>query len=157
MYLMNFQMLKPWTARDGAQHHEDEDQAGCVESSHQLAERHQAVHAVRAYGEGHGAESAYGRHLHDEADDGEQHVRGLLDEVEHQRAAPAEAVQREAEHHRDQQHLQDFALGEGVHHGGRDDVQDEVGRADHLPGAGIGRDSLGVQRGDVDIHALRPA
>ena len=46
----------------------------------------------------------------------EQHVRGLLDEVEHQRAAAAEAVQREAEQHREQQHLQDLALGERVDH-----------------------------------------
>ena len=46
----------------------------------------------------------------------EQHVRELLDEVEHQRAAPAERVQREAEQHREQQHLQDLALGERVDH-----------------------------------------
>ena len=48
------------------------------------------------------------------ADDREQHVRDLLDEVEHQRAAAAELVQREAEQHREQQHLQDLALGERV-------------------------------------------
>ena len=50
----------------------------------------------------------------------EEHVRELLDQVEHQRAAAAEAVQREAEQHRDQQHLQDLALGEGVDDGVRE-------------------------------------
>ena len=41
---------------------------------------------------------------------------GLLDQIEHQRAAAAEAVQAEAEQHREQQHLQDLALGERVDH-----------------------------------------
>ena len=62
----------------------------------------------------------------------EQHVRQLVDEVEDQRAAPAEAVQRKAEQHREQQHLQDVALGERVDDRVGNDVQQEVDRALHL-------------------------
>ena len=101
-------------AGDEAEHDEDEHEAREIERSHQLAERHQRADAVLADGEGHRAERADRRHLHDDADDREQHVRRLLDHVEHQRAAAAELVQAEAEQDGDQQHLQDLALGEGV-------------------------------------------
>ena len=124
-------------ARDQPEHDEDEQQAGQVERAHQLAQRQQRADAVLADRERHRAERADRRHLHDDADDREQHVRDLLDEVEHQRAAAAEPVQREAEQHREQQHLQDLALGERVDDGGRDDVQQEVGRALHLARASV--------------------
>ena len=72
--------------RDEPQHDQDEDEAGGIERPHQLAERQQRPDAVLADGEGHRAERADRRHLHDDADDREQHVRGLLDDVEYQRA-----------------------------------------------------------------------
>jgi hypothetical protein len=124
-----------------------------IEGAHQLAQREQAAQAVLADGERHGAEGTDGRQLHDVVDDAEEHVRALLDHVEHQRAAAAETVQRKAEQHRDQQHLQDLALGEGVDQRVGNDVQDEVDRAGHLARAGVRGDRLGVQRGGVDVHA----
>ena len=138
--------------RDQAEHDEDEHEAGQVERAHQLAERDQRADAVLADRERHRAERADRRDLHDEADDREQHVRHLLDPVEHQRAAAAEPVQREAEQHREQQHLQDLALGERVDDGGGDDVEQEIGRALHLAGLRVGGDALGVERRRVDVH-----
>ena len=106
--------LAGWRSRAtraiSAEHDEDEDEARQVEGAHQLAERQQRADAVLADRERHRAERADRRDLHDDADDREQHVRRLLDEVEHERAAAAELVQREAEQHREQQHLQDLAL-----------------------------------------------
>ena len=66
---------------------------------------------------------------------------------------PPKLVQREAEQHREQQHLQDLALGEGIDHGVRDDVEQEVGGALHLARPGVGGDALGVERRRVDVHA----
>jgi hypothetical protein len=65
----------------------------------------------------------------------------------------AELLQREAEQHREQQHLQDLALGEGVDHAVRDDVEQEVGGAGHLARRHVAGDALGVQGGRVDVHA----
>ena len=66
---------------------------------------------------------------------------------------PPKLVQREAEQHREQQHLQDLALGEGV-----DEVvgmmfSRKSTRALHLARAGVGGDALGVERAGVDVHA----
>ena len=60
-----------------------------------------------------------GATLHDEADDDEERVGYLLDEVgpASRPRSPAEAS-AEAEQHREQQHLQDLALGERVDDGG---------------------------------------
>ena len=64
-------------------------QAGRVEGAHQLGEREQRADAVLADGECHGAERAERRHPHDDADDAEQDVRHLVDELEHRLAALA--------------------------------------------------------------------
>ena len=144
---------EPVEPGDAAEHHEDEQQASDVERGHQLAQLQQRTHAVLADGEGHRAEGADGRDLHDVADDHEEHVRALLDHVEHQRAAAAETVQCEAEHHRDQQHLQNLSLGEGIDQRVGDDVQHEIGGALHLARAGVGRDALGVELAHVHVHA----
>ena len=60
------------------------------------------------------------RDPHDDADDREQHVRIFSIMSNTERAAAAERVQAEAEQHRDQQHLQDLALGEGIDEGVRE-------------------------------------
>ena len=65
--------------------------------------------------------------------------------------------QREAEQDGDQQHLQDVALGEGVDHGGRDDVQQKIGDALRFGLAGVIGDGLGIERGGIDVEAARPA
>ena len=57
-----------------------------------------------------------GADFHDEADDAEEHMGDLLDEVEDQRASAAERVQGEAEHEREQQNLKYLALGERIDH-----------------------------------------
>ena len=64
--------------------------------------------------EGHGAERADRRRPHDDRDDAEHRMRGVVDEGAHGMAALAEAHQRETEQDREQQHLQDVALGEGA-------------------------------------------
>ena len=140
-------------AADDAQHDKDEEQTSQVERTHQLAQREQRADAVLADGEGHRTEGADGGDLHDDSDDVEQHMREFLDEVEHHRAAAAELVQRKAEQHREQQHLQDLTLGKGVHHRGGDHMQQEVHGALHLAGLGVGRNALGVQRVGVHVHA----
>jgi hypothetical protein len=94
-----------------------------------------------------------GATLHDDADDREQHVRGLLDHVEDERATAAELVQGKAEQDREQQHLQDLALGKGVYHRVRDDREQELDRALHLAGARVCRDLLGIERGRIDVHS----
>jgi hypothetical protein len=86
------------------------------------------------------------RDLHDQADDAEENVRGLLDHVEDQRAAAAEAMQRKAEQHREQQHLEHLALGECIDGGVGNDVHQRVDHAGELGRAGIGFDALRVER-----------
>ncbi len=61
-------------------------------------------------------------------------------------------MQREAEEHRHEQHLEDLAFGEGVEDRGRDDVEDVIDRALHLAGGGELSDGLGVEAGGVDVH-----
>ena len=80
-------------------------------------------------------------------------MRDFLDEVKHQRATSAKLVQRKAKHHRNQQHLQNFALGKCIDHRARYDVEQEVGGADHLARGGVGCNTLGVQRAGVNVHA----
>jgi hypothetical protein len=138
MYLTNFQMPK---------------QAGRVEGAHQLREREQRAHAVLADGEGHGAEGADRRHPHDDADDAEQDVGHFVDELKHRLSLRAERVQGKAEQDREQQHLQDLALGESVHDGVGNDVQQEIGGGLHLARRRVLRDGLGIESGRVDVHS----
>ena len=49
-----------------------------------------------------------------------------VDERHERPAALAQREQREAEQHREEQHLQDLAFGEGADDGVRDDVQEEL-------------------------------
>ena len=64
----------------------------------------------------------------------------------------AERVEREAEEEREKQHLQHVALGKGADHAVRDDVEQEVHRALHLPGLRVLRDRLGIEAGGIDVH-----
>ena len=68
-------------------------------------------------------------------------------------AALAQELEREGEQDREEQHLQDLALGEGADHGGRDDVQEEVERGLLGRLLRVGGDALGVERVGVDVHA----
>ena len=62
------------------------------------------------------------------ADDAEHRLADVVDEIAHALAALAERHQREAEQDREQQHLQDVALGEGADDAVGDDVEDEIDR-----------------------------
>ncbi len=68
-------------------------------------------------------------------------------------AALAEPHDREAEQHREQQHLQDLALREGADHGVGNDVQHEVDALLRLGLLGIAGDRLGVRRSIAEARA----
>ncbi len=67
--------------------------------------------AVAADGEGHGAERAQRRRAHDDSDDAEQGAARLIQHMNDVLAALTHARQAQAEQHREQQDLQDLALG----------------------------------------------
>ena len=73
--------------------------------------------------------------------------------VQHRFAALADLRQRDAEQHRDEQHLQDVAADEGAEDGRRDDVHQEAGDGRVMGLGHIARHRLGVQRLGVDVHA----
>ncbi len=83
-------------------------------------------------------------------------LRELVDELEDDVVAP-ELVKREAEQHREQQHLQDLARRERIADAGRNDVQDEVGDATERAGLRVLRDRRGIELRGVHVHARRPA
>jgi hypothetical protein len=68
-------------------------------------------------------------------------------------AAIPEPGQGEAAHHRDEQHLEDIALGESADKGVGNDVHQER----HEPNSGrllhIGFDDAGIDRRGIDVHA----
>ena len=70
-------------------------------------------------------------------------------------ARGADVRQRDAEHRREDQDLQDVVLGQRVDDAGRHQVQHEVDEAGRLGGRrGVGGDRLGVELGGVDVHAV---
>ncbi|MNP52920.1 hypothetical protein D3C76_1473450 [compost metagenome] len=62
-------------------------------------------------------------------------------------------MQGEAEDHREHQHLQDVAVGEGTDHGVGDDIEQEANGGLLRAGGGVSGHAAGVQGGDVDVHA----
>src|SRR5262245_59713751 len=137
---------------DSAQRQEDEDEAGGVETCHQLAERGQRPEAVFADGEGHGAEGPDGRQPYDVADDHKQDVRKLVDEAEDQLPLPPKGMQGEAEEYRKEQHLQNVTLGERIPDAARNNIEQEVGGALHFTLASVGRQGIGIQGRGIDVH-----
>jgi len=105
-----------------------------------------------------GAECAEWREIHDVMDDFEQASGKLVDDA-YQAARPlAQVGQGDAEQDGKKQHLQDLALGKGLHHRGRHDVHEEF-HGGHLLGlAGVGLDLLdfgliGLHLGGIVVHA----
>lgn len=76
-----------------------------------------------------------------------------VDELQHRLAEITHALQGEGEEHREEQHLQDVAIGEGADHGGRDHVEQEADGALRLARLGISGDLAGVQGARIDMHA----
>ena len=68
------------------------------------------------------------------ADHAKHRLRELVDERDQRTPTLAKLQQRQAEQHRDQQHLKDFASGERIHERRRDDVENEVHRRQLLRG-----------------------
>ncbi len=116
---------EPGEPGNSSEHDEDEEEAGQVERRHQLAEREQRDDAVFPDREGHGAEGADRRRPHDNADDVEQAVRYGVNKSDDGLAALAHHVQSEREQDRDEQHLQDLALGKRANHRVGYDVEQE--------------------------------
>ena len=59
-------------------------------------------------------------------DDVEERVRRHLNHVDERADAWAQLQERQSEQHREQQHLQHFAAGEGADHGIGNDVQQKI-------------------------------
>ena len=140
-------------AGDGAQNSENKEHACQVESPHQLRQQQQASDAICPDGESHGAERADGCGFHDQVDHREQNLRHLFNKVKNRVLSGAELLQRNPEHHRQQQYLQDLALGERVKECCRDDAEQEILNPSHFPGSGIGGNRTGVQFLHIDVHA----
>ncbi|MNE22144.1 hypothetical protein D3C80_1153340 [compost metagenome] len=137
---------------DTTEHHQDEQHAGDVEAQHQLAQLYQRTHAVLADGKGHGAEGTDGCQLHDHVDDVEHHMGEAIDQVQQRLAVGTQAVQGKTEDHREHQHLEDIAVGEGTHNGVRDDIEQKAHGGLLRACRGIGRNTTGIERGDIDVH-----
>ena len=69
-------------------------------------------------------------------------LRQPFDELEHRRAGLAGRVEREAEEHREQQHLQDVGPGERVDDARRNDAEQEIRDACRPAGGDVLRDRL---------------
>jgi hypothetical protein len=79
-----------------------------------LEQAGQGVDAVLADRERHRAERADRGGVHHDADDAEEGLAEPLDAAHDRPTMLAHAVQREREHHGEEQHLQDLVLGEGA-------------------------------------------
>jgi len=91
--------------------------------------------------------------VHDHADDAEQAVGELVQDLHQGLGLSAETGEGQAEKHGEQQHLEDFTLGEGIHHTVGDDVHEEIDGALVVGCRGVVGDGLGVQGRRVHIHA----
>ncbi|MCY1175704.1 hypothetical protein D9M73_159530 [compost metagenome] len=149
----HLQHAEAMQAGNRTQHDQDEQQACNVEAGHQLAQLHQRADTVGTDGEGHGTEGTDRRELHDHVDDVEHHMGEAIDQVQQRLAVGTQAMQGETEDHREHQHLQDIAVGEGADYGVRDDVEQEADRGLLRAGGGISGHAAGVQGADVDMHA----
>ena len=140
-------------AADQAQHYKNEEQAGEIERPHEFGKRNERIETVFTDRKGHGTERTQRSHAHDHANDLEEHTRRFVDDFKNKRIASAHLVQRETEKQREEEHLQNLTLGKGAHDGRRNDVQQEIHRALHLAGLGIGFNRLAVQGSRINVHA----
>ena len=118
-----------------AEHDEDEQRAGDVEADHQHGEALQRVHAGLADHRGHRAEGTDRRRPHDHRQHPEDQPLQVADAAQDRLAGAAHGLQREADEQRDQQGLQHLTRGQRGEHRGRDDAEQEVGRACRAPSA----------------------
>jgi hypothetical protein len=90
--------------------------------------------------------------MHDEADDAEQDLPGLLHDLEQRVGFAANRMQRETEEHGQQQRLQDIPVGKGAKEGGGDDVEDELGDAGQAAGGGVLGHGMRIERRRIRVH-----
>ena len=140
-------------AGDGAEHDQHEHGRRDVEGQDQEGEIGDRADAVAADGEGHRAEGADRGGLHQDRHQLEDRGRERLQEVEHRLAALADHGQRQAEQHREEQHLQDVARGEGADDRLRDDVLQEADDAGVMRLGGVALHRLGIEAGGIDVQA----
>ena len=146
--------LKIGTAEGGdpAEHAENEDQAGRVEGEHEVAEGEQRADAVLADREGHRAESADGRELHDEADDAEEDMADDVDEPRGRFAPFAERLQPEREQDGEKRTCRISPVAKAP------TTVEGMMSSGNRPCSGFRlrrerRDRLGVDRREIDVHA----
>ena len=141
------------SAGNTAQHDQHEQHASDVEADHQLTQLHQRAYAVSADGEGHRTQRTEWRQLHDHVDDVEHHMGETVDEVQYRLAVGTQAMQGETEDHREHQHLQDIAIGEGANNGRRDYIEDKAYDALVCACRHVTGNFAGIQGRHVNMHA----
>ena len=113
-------------SRDDAEDHQHEQRCREIERRDQADEIENGAGAELADGVGHRAKRTDRRSPHDDGDDAENPVRGVVDEGAQGVTALAKAHHRKAEQDREQQNLQYLAICEGADHRVGNDVQEEI-------------------------------
>src|SRR5579872_560697 len=138
---------------DDAHDHQHENKARDIEDADQFYQRAKRTDPVTPYRKGHRSEGAYGGQPHQHVDDAEHRLRQRVEKLHDRFSLFADERERKAEQNGYQQHLEDVALREGVHHGRRDDVHQEILHALFLGGASVGSHRFGVERRDVYVES----
>ena len=147
---------EPAAEGDGPQNEHDKKDACNIKAHNELAKYKNRANTLLADGKSHCAKCADGGHVHDDADNLEQHFRKALDEVKAELALLAAVIQGKGKQHGHQQHLEDLAAGKGRNKGIGNDVEEEVddivvfGLASILGGNVFVRS---VEGANVNIHA----
>ncbi len=110
-----------------AEHDEDEEEAGDVETEHQDGELLERVQSGGPGDGGDGTERADRGGPHHHAEDAEDEALDVLDPAQDRLPGRAHGLQREAGEQGDEQGLQDRLRGEGGDDRGRDDAEQELG------------------------------
>ena len=139
MYRMNFQELKPDDPRDEAHADENEERARQIEREHQLGRataacRRRSVPMVNAIA----PNAPIGASTHDEAHHAEQRAPSTAPRTRSSGRPRSPSFSRaRPDEHRDEQHLQDLTARERIDERRRDDIEDEVRRAESSAPGGI--------------------
>lgn len=135
---------------DGEEDEQAEDGEGGVEGEDEFAEVDEHGEAGVSDGIGHGGADAERGELHDDAGEFEHRFGEALAEVEHVFAGFAgDLGEGDAEHHGEEDHLQDVVGGGGFEEAAGDDVFDDAGDGDRHGVDFVGALAVGGQ-GDAD-------
>src|SRR5262249_52854442 len=132
---------EPGEARDRSEHDHDERDHERVEAEHELRERDQYGGTAAAYGVGNRTEGSDGRQLHHEVDEREQNLGDVVESTVDLFAATfGDREDPDADHHREDDDLEQLALGERADEVVGHDVHDELDEALRRRLGGRGRD-----------------